>query len=65
MRDRLAFLAYLAGWRLVRALPERLAYALFTLIADIGGGGTAPASGGCAPTCRGRSPAPRRPSSTR
>ena len=22
MRERLAFLAYLAGWRLVRALPE-------------------------------------------
>jgi len=35
MRERLAFLAYLAGWRLVRALPERLAYPLFTLIAEV------------------------------
>jgi len=35
MRERLAFLAYLAGWRLVRALPERAAYALFDLIAAV------------------------------
>jgi lauroyl/myristoyl acyltransferase len=35
MRERLTFLAYLAGWRLVRALPERAAYALFDLIADV------------------------------
>jgi len=35
MRDRLTFLAYLAGWRLVRALPERAAYALFTMVADV------------------------------
>jgi KDO2-lipid IV(A) lauroyltransferase len=35
MRKRLAFLAYLAGWRLVRALPERVAYALFTAVADL------------------------------
>jgi KDO2-lipid IV(A) lauroyltransferase len=35
MRERLAFLAYLAGWRLVRALPERAAYGLFTIIADV------------------------------
>jgi lauroyl/myristoyl acyltransferase len=35
MRERLAFLAYLAGWRLVRALPERAAYAVFTVIADV------------------------------
>jgi KDO2-lipid IV(A) lauroyltransferase len=35
MPDRLTVLAYTAGWRLVRALPEALAYSLFILIADI------------------------------
>jgi lauroyl/myristoyl acyltransferase len=38
MRDRLARLnglGYLAGWRLVRLLPETVAYALFDLIADV------------------------------
>lgn len=32
---RIRVLAYLAAWRLVRMLPERLAYALFTLVADV------------------------------
>lgn len=35
MRERLTLLAYLAGWRLVRMLPEAVAYGLFTVIADI------------------------------
>lgn len=34
MRERLVLLAYLAGWRLVRILPEAAAYGLFALIAD-------------------------------
>jgi KDO2-lipid IV(A) lauroyltransferase len=33
--DRATLLAYRAGWRLVRLLPERLAYRLFELIADL------------------------------
>jgi KDO2-lipid IV(A) lauroyltransferase len=35
MRDRLVVLAYTLGWRLVSALPEAIAYSLFTLIADL------------------------------
>ena len=35
MADRLSVLAYRLGWRLVRTLPELLAYALFALIADL------------------------------
>ncbi len=31
----LTTLAYLAGWRLVRLLPERQAHALFRRIADV------------------------------
>nr|WP_269330376.1 phosphatidylinositol mannoside acyltransferase [Kineosporia babensis] len=34
MSTRLITAAYLSAWRLVRLLPERLAYALFRLIAD-------------------------------
>lgn len=34
MRDRLILLAYGAGWRLVRLLPARPAYLLFSLIAE-------------------------------
>jgi KDO2-lipid IV(A) lauroyltransferase len=34
MRDRLIVLAYSAGWRLVRLLPSRPAYLLFSLIAE-------------------------------
>jgi lauroyl/myristoyl acyltransferase len=35
MPDRVTVLAYTLGWRLVSALPEAIAYALFTLIADV------------------------------
>jgi phosphatidylinositol dimannoside acyltransferase len=35
MPDRLTVLAYTLGWRVVRALPEAIAYTLFTLIADV------------------------------
>jgi phosphatidylinositol dimannoside acyltransferase len=35
MPERLTVLAYLLGWRLVGALPEAVAYPLFTLIADV------------------------------
>jgi lauroyl/myristoyl acyltransferase len=35
MPDRLTVLLYRLGWRLVSALPEALAYPLFTLIADL------------------------------
>lgn len=35
MRDRLVLWAYVAGWRLVRALPERLARRLFQWGADL------------------------------
>ncbi|MBT0768986.1 phosphatidylinositol mannoside acyltransferase [Kineosporia sp. J2-2] len=34
MRDRFITTVYLLAWRVVRLLPERLAYALFTLAAD-------------------------------
>ena len=34
MFDRLTVLAYTLGWKLVSALPEAIAYPLFTLIAD-------------------------------
>lgn len=34
MRDRATTLAYLAGWRLVRLLPERWAMAVFRRVAD-------------------------------
>lgn len=34
MQERLIYLAYAAGWRLVRLLPERAAYALFQAVAD-------------------------------
>ncbi|MGN6242691.1 MAG: phosphatidylinositol mannoside acyltransferase [Motilibacteraceae bacterium] len=34
-RDRLTVLVWTAAWRLVRLLPERLAYALFRLGADV------------------------------
>jgi lauroyl/myristoyl acyltransferase len=34
MKDRIIASAYFAGWALVRALPETLAYRLFSLIAD-------------------------------
>jgi lauroyl/myristoyl acyltransferase len=34
-RERVMLLAYSIGWRLVRWLPERLAYGLFELIADL------------------------------
>ena len=34
MKDRIIASAYFAGWALVRALPERLAYRLFGSIAD-------------------------------
>ncbi|AEV87428.1 lauroyl acyltransferase [Actinoplanes sp. SE50] len=34
MKDRLTTLGYLAGWRLVRALPLPVARALFTTVAD-------------------------------
>jgi lauroyl/myristoyl acyltransferase len=32
MKDSLSALAYFAGWRLVRTLPERIAYGLFSFI---------------------------------
>lgn len=35
MRDRLIAAVYLGGWRLVRLLPERVAYRLFELAADL------------------------------
>jgi phosphatidylinositol dimannoside acyltransferase len=35
VRERAALLVYSAGWRLVRLLPERLAYALFDVGADL------------------------------
>lgn len=35
MRDRLTYLAFAAAWRLVRLVPERLAYAAFRLAADV------------------------------
>jgi phosphatidylinositol dimannoside acyltransferase len=35
MFDRLTVLAYTLGWKLVSALPEAIAYPLFTLIADV------------------------------
>ncbi|GAB2679147.1 phosphatidylinositol mannoside acyltransferase [Thalassiella azotivora] len=35
VRRRLAVAVYLGGWRVVRLLPERLAYALFALVADV------------------------------
>lgn len=34
MRDRLIVLAYSTGWRLVRALPARPAYLIFSLLAE-------------------------------
>ncbi|NLT54153.1 MAG: phosphatidylinositol mannoside acyltransferase [Actinomycetales bacterium] len=34
MRERLTILAYSAGWRVVRALPERLAYLTFSALAQ-------------------------------
>ena len=34
MRDRLTYLVYAAGWSIVRALPERVAYAGFRFVAD-------------------------------
>ena len=45
LTDRAALMAYRAGWFLVRRLPERVAYAVFDLIADVaarrGGSGVA------------------------
>lgn len=35
LRHRTSVLAYLGGWRLVRVLPERLAYRLFEALADV------------------------------
>jgi lauroyl/myristoyl acyltransferase len=35
MKDRLSALAYFAGWRIVRALPEKTAYKLFALISRV------------------------------
>ena len=35
LRHRLAVLAYLGGWRLVRVLPERVAYWVFNVVADV------------------------------
>lgn len=35
VRHRASVLAYLGGWRVVRWLPERLAYQLFCVIADV------------------------------
>jgi KDO2-lipid IV(A) lauroyltransferase len=35
MKDRISALAYFAGWRIVRALPERAAYKLFELISRV------------------------------
>ena len=35
MSQRASYLLYRAGWRLVRLLPERFAYRLFDLVADV------------------------------
>jgi KDO2-lipid IV(A) lauroyltransferase len=35
LRHRVSVLAYLGGWRVVRWLPERLAYAVFALAGDL------------------------------
>jgi lauroyl/myristoyl acyltransferase len=35
VRDRLSVWIYAVGWRFVRALPERIAYLLFSLVAQI------------------------------
>ncbi len=35
MADRVSYLVFAAGWRLVRLLPERVAYALFRVGADL------------------------------
>jgi KDO2-lipid IV(A) lauroyltransferase len=35
MKDRLSYLLYLAGWRLVRALPEKTAYSIFWSIGEL------------------------------
>lgn len=35
MRERITLAGYTLGWRVVRLLPETLAYALFALIADV------------------------------
>ncbi|HEX5532775.1 MAG TPA: phosphatidylinositol mannoside acyltransferase [Actinomycetales bacterium] len=35
LRHRVSVLAYLGGWRVVRWLPERLAYAVFALVGDV------------------------------
>jgi len=35
MRERLTALAYRAGWRAVRAMPERLAYLVFSALAQL------------------------------
>ena len=35
MKDRLSALAYFAGWRIVRILPEKAAYKIFSLIGKI------------------------------
>lgn len=35
MRERIVLWAYSAGWRLVRTLPERTAYLLFSFVAEI------------------------------
>ncbi|GAB3588977.1 phosphatidylinositol mannoside acyltransferase [Angustibacter peucedani] len=35
MSERLSYLAYTAGWRLVRLLPEGVAYGLFDRVADV------------------------------
>jgi KDO2-lipid IV(A) lauroyltransferase len=34
MREQLSYLAYLVGWKIVGALPESIAYALFQSLAD-------------------------------
>jgi phosphatidylinositol dimannoside acyltransferase len=36
MGERLALLAYSVGWRLVRILPARMAYMIFSLLAEVG-----------------------------
>jgi KDO2-lipid IV(A) lauroyltransferase len=35
MPDRIVVLAYTLGWRIISALPEAIAYPLFTMIADV------------------------------
>jgi KDO2-lipid IV(A) lauroyltransferase len=35
MKDRISALAYFAGWRIVRSLPEKTAYKLFALISKV------------------------------